>query len=61
MVRANEEEYTALELAQAGDAELLAALASHPRLLQRPIVVWQGRALVARPPELLPAWLENAS
>ncbi|RJG02405.1 ArsC/Spx/MgsR family protein [Noviherbaspirillum sedimenti] len=61
MVRTNEEEYAALDLAQAGDAELLTALASTPRLLQRPIVVIGERALIARPPEQLPAWLDAAS
>ena len=58
MVRTNEEEYAALNLALADDAALLAALANHPRLLQRPVVVFGERALIARPPELLPAWLE---
>lgn len=60
MVRTNEEEYTALNLTGASDDALLSALASHPRLLQRPIAVWQGRALVARPPEQLTPWLEGA-
>jgi arsenate reductase len=60
MVRTNEEEYAALNLAQAGDAELLAALASHPRLLQRPVVVYGDQALIARPPEQLHAWLTTA-
>lgn len=61
MVRSNEEEYAALGLAQADDAALLAALASHPRLLQRPIVAWRGHALVARPPAQLQAWLEETA
>ncbi|QAU32681.1 arsenate reductase family protein [Janthinobacterium sp. 17J80-10] len=60
MVRTNEDEYAALKLADAGDAELLAALARHPRLLQRPIAAWRGRALVARPPEQLVPWLGDA-
>ncbi len=58
MVRSNEEAYAILDLAHADDAALLAALAGHPRLLQRPIVTWKDRALVARPPQQLPAWLE---
>lgn len=57
MVRTGEEEYAALGLSQASDAELLAALAAHPKLLQRPIVVDQERALIARPPELLREFL----
>lgn len=58
MVRTNEEEYAALNLAAADDDGLLNALASHPRLLQRPIVVYQEQALIARPPEQLPEWLQ---
>ncbi|GIZ51935.1 hypothetical protein NCCP691_19490 [Noviherbaspirillum aridicola] len=53
MVRDNEEGYASLRLGEADDSVLLAALASHPELLQRPIVVYRGRAVVARPPELL--------
>lgn len=53
MLRDNEPEYAELGLAQADDAALLAALAAHPKLLQRPIVVYRKRAVVARPPQLL--------
>lgn len=60
MVRTNEEEYTAHNLAQADDPELLVALAGTPGLLQRPIVVFDERALIARPPEQLPSWLNDA-
>ena len=35
----------------AGDDALIAAIAKHPRLLQRPIVVRGDRALLARPVE----------
>lgn len=57
MVRTNEDDYSALHLAQASEDGLLAALAIHPRLLQRPIVVFGNRALIARPTEQLPDWL----
>lgn len=58
MVRKNEDEFAALGLAGASDDALLDALAAHPKLLQRPIVVTEdGRALIARPPELLLAFL----
>jgi len=39
------------------DSEWLEALAAHPVLLQRPIVVKGDRAIVARPPEKLLEWL----
>ncbi len=51
MVRSNEDEYDALGLAQADDAVLLKAVAAQPKLLQRPIVVYEGRAVIGRPPE----------
>ena len=57
MMRTGESEYGELGLAeQEGDA-LLEAIASHPILLERPIVVHGGRAVIARPPERL---LESA-
>lgn len=60
MVRDNEPEYAQLHLAAASEAELLNAIASNPRLLQRPIVVYQGRAIIGRPPERLANLLEPA-
>ncbi len=53
MVRENEEEYINLNLSLADDARLLQALADHPKLLQRPIVVYDSRAKIGRPPEIL--------
>ncbi|WP_019139738.1 arsenate reductase (glutaredoxin) [Noviherbaspirillum massiliense] len=58
MVRENEEEYAALSLDEADDEALMQAIAQHPRLLQRPIVVYQARAMVGRPPEKLHALFE---
>lgn len=60
MVRATEEEYGALNLAQADTEGILAAIAAHPKLMQRPIGVYQGKALVGRPPERLNALLQDA-
>lgn len=51
MVRSNEEEYAELGLDKADDAALLKALAAHPKLLQRPIVVYRNQAVIGRPPE----------
>ena len=39
------------------DAQWLDVLASHPKLLERPILVYRGRAAVGRPPENLLALL----
>lgn len=53
MIRDTEAEYKELQLADATltDAQLYEALAKHPILLQRPIVVRNGRAVIGRPPE----------
>ncbi|MFT4064674.1 arsenate reductase (glutaredoxin) [Paraburkholderia sp.] len=53
MIRDTEAEYKELNLADPSltDAQLFEALAKHPILLQRPIVVRNGRAVIGRPPE----------
>ncbi|MBN3809868.1 arsenate reductase (glutaredoxin) [Paraburkholderia sp. Ac-20347] len=53
MIRTGETEYAELGLGAATvtDAQLYEAIASHPILLQRPIVVRDGRAVIGRPPE----------
>lgn len=53
LLRTGEAEYAELGLAGAGKSEdeLLAAMASHPRLIERPIFVHGDRAVLGRPPE----------
>lgn len=53
MMRDGEEAYSQLQLDHADDDALFAAIAAHPILLQRPIVSFKGRGIVARPPELV--------
>jgi arsenate reductase len=53
MLRDTEPAYKELGLADSHltDAQLYEAIATHPILLQRPIVVRNGRAAIGRPPE----------
>jgi arsenate reductase (glutaredoxin) len=53
MIRDTESEYKELGLSDPTltDAQLYEALAKHPILLQRPIIVRNGRAVIGRPPE----------
>jgi len=53
VVRTRESLYAELGLATAGDATLLSAVAAHPILLNRPIVVTDKGAKLCRPPELV--------
>jgi arsenate reductase (glutaredoxin) len=53
VVRAKESVYADLGLSKASDAELLKAVAAHPILLNRPIVVTEKGAKLCRPPELV--------
>ena len=53
LLRKGEAEYRELDLARdtLGDDALIEAMATHPRLIERPIVVADGRARIGRPPE----------
>jgi len=50
-VRRGESAFQEAGLGEADDAALLDAIASHPILLERPILVRGPRAVVGRPPE----------
>jgi arsenate reductase len=58
MVRTGESVYKELDLASADRDTLLKAMATHPILIERPIVIVGDRAVVARPPERLLELLE---
>lgn len=53
LLRSKEAPYRALGLERSGlsDDEVLAAIAAHPILLERPIAVAGRRAVIGRPPE----------
>jgi arsenate reductase (glutaredoxin) len=53
MMRVGEDIYRELRLAEVSGDALLGAIAANPILLERPIVVKDGRAVIARPPERL--------
>jgi arsenate reductase (glutaredoxin) len=55
MIRDSEAAYKEENLADTSlsDAQLYEAIAAHPILLQRPIVVRDGRAVIGRPPEAI--------
>ena len=51
MMRTGEPVYADLGLAAAAGDQLLDAMVAHPILIERPIVVHDGRAVIARPAE----------
>ena len=52
LVRRGEEAYKSAGLGKdSSEAELIAAMAQHPKLIERPIVVSGDRAVLGRPPE----------
>ena len=61
ILRQKENVYQELQLDHADESSLQAALLATPQLLERPIIVMQNGAVVARPLERLIQWLENTS
>ncbi|MCR9104962.1 MAG: arsenate reductase (glutaredoxin) [Gammaproteobacteria bacterium] len=60
LVRRGEQEYKSLGLDKnTPEQVLIEAMASHPRLIERPIVVRGSRAVLGRPPENVLALLDD--
>lgn len=51
LIRRKEKLFTELGLKEATEEELLSAMAEHPRLIERPVVIVGEAAAVGRPPE----------
>ena len=53
LLRTGEPEYAELGLGDPslGEDALIAAMAAHPKLIERPVFVHGGRAVIGRPPE----------
>jgi arsenate reductase len=53
LLRSGEDDYKTLNLADPSldDNALIAAMAAHPKLIERPILVVGDRAVIGRPPE----------
>ena len=53
LLRTGEDEYKSLDLANPAltDEQLIAAMAEHPKLIERPILVAGDKAVIGRPPE----------
>ena len=59
LLRTGEDDYKALKLDDPalGEDALVAAMTTHPKLIERPIVVARGKAAIGRPPEAVLAIL----
>jgi arsenate reductase len=61
LLRTGEDEYGSLGLGATDltDDELIAAMAAHPRLIERPVVISGEKAALGRPPESVLSLLEH--
>lgn len=60
LVRRGEDDYKQAGLGRTStEDELVAAMAAHPRLIERPIVIHEDRAVLGRPPENVLALIDD--
>jgi arsenate reductase len=51
IIRTKEAVYKELNLKEASDEELIEAMAKHHKLIERPIVIKDNKAIIGRPPQ----------
>ena len=60
LIRKNEADYKAHVKGQnLNDDQMIDLMLKYPKLIERPIVVCEGRAIVARPPEMVNGFLSD--
>jgi len=60
MLRKKEKEYKELDIDNKSEDEILTILLDTPKLIERPIIIKENRAVIARPMENLTNLLENS-
>lgn len=55
LIRTQEQEWKQLniDIEQASTQDIIKAIISQPKIMQRPIIMYAGQAIIARPPEKL--------
>ena len=55
LLRKGEQDYKALNLANpnTSETEIIKAMTEYPKLIERPIVIKDGKAAIGRPPEII--------
>jgi arsenate reductase len=55
LLRKNEDAYKELQLdrIELSDDDLIQAMVDHPKLIERPIVIRDGKAIIGRPPQIV--------
>ena len=60
LMRTKEDIYKELNLKNESDEEkLIEAMATHPKLIERPVIIKGDRAIIARPPERVTEFLKD--